>query len=102
MTNTTATTARDLLRQVRVIERNYRLRRYNGRNAHSTELERSSREARAWAIIVGLPRELGGMLTAEHRLAVRIAENREQGVARPELDARMTVLRRELRRELAA
>jgi hypothetical protein len=102
MTTAAATTARHLLSQVRVIERNYRLRRYNGRNAHSTELERSSREQRAWTIIRDLPRELGGQLTEEHRLATRIAENREQGVQRPELDARLTAIRRAIRRELAA
>lgn len=98
-TKTTTDQARSLLAKVRGVERNYRLGRYQGRNAHSTEQTRAANETAAWDLVLVLSRRLAGLVTEEHRTASRLSENRDAGVERPELVERLRDLRRELRAE---
>lgn len=78
----------------RSMHRNLRLKRYEGRNGggdSTLRIESATAHARE------LPRALEGLVWAEHRLAERISENNDMGQPRPELRARMTGMRRELR-----
>lgn len=82
---------------VRTMNRNVRLGRYDGRNNGGDtryRLDAAEQMART------LPRELHGLVWAEHRLAERISENRDAGQERPELRARLAADRRRIR-ELA-
>lgn len=75
---------------VRTMQRNTRLGHYQGRNNGG---DHSFREAKAWELVDTLPRELQGLLTSEHKLALRISENNDQGVPRPELRVRLAYTR---------
>lgn len=90
--------ARTNFAAVRTMDRNRRLRRYEDRNGGG---DTTMRLRRAESAVAGLPRNLQGMVWAEHRLAARLAENRDAGQDRPELRARMSRLRRDLRDAVA-
>lgn len=94
-----AAEARRLFAKVRSMKRNLRLGLYQGRNGGG---DFAGALARAEQLVRELPRDLQGMLWSEHRLADRLSENRDVGQPRPELQARMTRQRRDLRARLAA
>lgn len=80
--------------KVRTMKRNLRLGMYEGRNNggnYDYALDRAEKAAR------DLPRALEGALWAEHRLALRISENRDAGQDRPELRARLAATRKSIR-----
>lgn len=89
--------ARNHLAAARTIERNQRLRRYNGRNAGLTESALSHHYGAAAIAESALPRELRGLLWAEHDLAERLSVARDCGQNRPELRKRLAATRRELK-----
>lgn len=92
--------ARQHFSTARSMHRNLRLGLYQGRNGGGEGASYHVRRAGELAAQLGHPLE--GMLWSEHRLAERISENRDQGTERPELQARMTRKRRELRKLAAA
>jgi hypothetical protein len=85
---------RDLNASIRAMARNLRLGLYQGRNGggDSSYLERQRDD-----LMTDLPRDLQGHLTAEHDLALRVSEGRDNGQDRPELRARLTDHRRAIR-----
>lgn len=87
--------ARKHFAAARSMRRNLRLRLYQGRNNGGSANEYHERQG--WDLIRDLPRDLEGLLTAEHRLAERISVNRDLGHERPELRARMVDIRRSIR-----
>lgn len=90
----TVTQVREHFAAVRTMKRNLRLGHYQGRNNGG---DYTWREDRAWKLIFTLPRELQGLLTSEHKLALRISENNDLGNKRPELRARLVTIRREIK-----
>jgi hypothetical protein len=88
---------RALLARIRQAERNSRLGRYEGRNSASTGRWMDSDWERYSTTERRLLRAVRGLLVAEHGLATRISENRDAGIPRPELQARLTATRRRLR-----
>jgi len=90
----TVADARKEFAAARTKHRNLRLKRYEGRNNGG---DATYNLERATALVAGLPRELQGLLWAEHRLAERVSENRDAGQARPELAKRLAGYRRQIR-----
>lgn len=93
--------ARKSLASARTIERNVRLKRYNGRNAYSTEdaLRRHEREAdEAMAL---LPLHVASAIRDEHQLASRISEDKDENGrrpgSRPELQRRLRSARSQIK-----
>lgn len=93
----TVTKVRKLQSSIRTMNRNVRLRRYQGRNSGG---DTTYLQGQVDTLLPTLSRQLQGLLTHEHKLAERISENRDQGMDRPELRARMTGLRREIKAAL--
>lgn len=88
--------ARQHLSRARAMQRNLRLDRYQGRNGGGRGA--ASLEAAAEVITRQLhSHKLQSLIWAEHRLAARLSEARDTRQLRPELKARMTRLRREMR-----
>jgi hypothetical protein len=75
--------------RARTIERNRRLRRYDGRNGNLTAEALSHHYERAAMHERVLPRELAGLLRSEHGLRLRLSEARDLGQDRPELKKRL-------------
>lgn len=99
---TTATTAAQVRKHysaVRTMMRNTRLGRYEGRNNGG---DYTYRQRQGDELLATLPHRLQGLLTHEHKLAIRLGENQDLRQDRPELRDRMTTLRRELREEVAS
>lgn len=90
---------RKLQSSIRTLNRNVRLHRYEGRNRGG---DTTYLQAQVDVLLPTLPRRLQGLLTHEHKLAERISENRDAGHARPELRARMTGLRSEIKEAVNA
>jgi hypothetical protein len=91
--NTAAAAARKEFAAARTKSRNLRLKRYEGRN-NGGDTTRNMELAGKFAREAG--RTLEGLLWAEHRLAERVSEARDNGVDRPELRARLAGYRREI------
>ena len=90
-------TARKHLARIRDIERNIRLRRYNGRNSTATHTTLTLHYGKVAALEHGLPKELRGLIWAEHDLAARVSLNRDAGQDRPELRKRLADIRRDIK-----
>lgn len=86
--------ARKEFATARAMARHLRLGHYQGRN-NGGDFSRNI--ATADALTRAMPKNLAGLLWAEHRLALRISENRDMGNDRPELRARLAGYRREIR-----
>jgi hypothetical protein len=92
----------------RTIERNRRLDLYNGRNRTITDNTLYDAIDTRYAIETELvhrgerERLLAGWLTAEHQLASRISEARDNGFKRPELRERVNATRAYIRNETSA
>jgi hypothetical protein len=95
--------ARKHLAAHRQITRNLRLKRYKGRNGSSTEMTLRYHLARAESYLLGTAdRELSGQIWAEHQLASRLSQARDEGQVRPELELRLKNHRRAIREAIAA
>lgn len=95
---TTAQTVQEIRKHLaasRTMQRNLRLRVYQGRNSGG---DYGWRERQAEELMAELPRELAARLRSEHGLALRISEGRDNGQQRPELRARAAADRREIKR----
>lgn len=88
--------ARKLFAEVRTIERNTRMGRYQGRNSRSTENLLKAKVDGAGKAARDAGHSLEGKLWAEHRMAIRVSEARDAGQDRPELKARLKADRREI------
>jgi hypothetical protein len=86
----------------RTINRNMRLRRYQGRNSASTIANLDRHRDLANDALRTLPHRLQGLLWEEHNLADRISANADDGHRRPELRNRIRVLRNVIRTEVGA
>jgi hypothetical protein len=96
MTTTAATKRiRKHLAASRAMQRNLRLRLYQGRNGGGEGY--AYHEAKAEELMAELPRQLQGELRMEHSLALRISEARDSGQQRPELRARLAAHRRTIK-----
>lgn len=93
-TDKTIMAVREHFAAARAMHRSERLGKYQGRNGGG---DSSWHMAEAEHLADTLRRQLRGALWAEHRLAERISENRDADNERPELRARMTRYRREIR-----
>lgn len=79
----------------RAMQRNLRLRLYQGRNDGGSGW--SWHEERAEELMRELSRDLAARLRSEHGLALRVSEGRDNGQERPELRARLAADRRRIR-----
>jgi hypothetical protein len=86
--------ARKDLQVARGLQRGLRLGHYHGRNNGGDSSRRMSSAA---AHLAHLPRRLQGLITEEHKLAKRLSENRDADQERPELQRRITAIRKEIR-----
>jgi hypothetical protein len=87
--------------KIRTIDRNLRLGLYQGRNSNITHDALSEARTIIYKIDAELARrgerELAGALIAEHKLAARISQARDDGQDRFELKVRLNAIRRQLR-----
>ena len=91
-------TARKNFAAARTIERNWRLKRYSGRNSNATTETHAWKLRLAHEAVSRCDRKAQGLLTAEHKLAQRIAMCKDTiSWDRPELVARLRATRAELR-----
>lgn len=99
--------ARRHLQVARTMSRNLRLGHYQGRNGGGGAVSGHEQDAETLLrVILDTPgatkagswqRALYGAVWSDHDLSVRLSENRDNGMERPELRARQTRRRRELR-----
>lgn len=89
--------ARRHLARVRDIDRNLRLRRYEGRNSDFTDATLNYHADEATKLIDQLPRGTASLIRDEHALALRVSRARDRGEDRPELRERLNNARRSLR-----
>jgi hypothetical protein len=78
----------------RTMTRNRRLGRYQGRNGGG---DASYHLRSAAAHLSFLSARVQGLLTEEHKLAKRLSENKDVGQNRPELQARLNEVRKQIR-----